>query len=74
MLRRCQLSMVIYRREDLLFIHQTGASQKSFEEAAADPITQKWNQHMAEVLETNEQGDVIFEELPLAFRFGVFDG
>ena len=72
MLRRCQLSMVIYRRDNLLFVHQTAPSQESFDAAAADPITPKWNEHMKEVLETDEQGELIFEELPLAFRFGVF--
>ena len=74
MFHRCQLSMVIYRWEDMLFVHQTAPSQESFEAAAADPITPKWNEHMKEVLESDEQGELIFEELPLAFRFGVFDG
>ena len=73
MLRRLGLSMVIYRRDDVLFVHQTAPSQESFDGAAADPITPKWNEYMKEVLETDAQGDLIFEELPLAFSFGEFD-
>ena len=66
------LSMVIYRHEDLLFVHEQAPSDESFQKMGAHPITPRWNRHMAEVLQTNERGEVIFIPLPLAFSFGAF--
>ena len=72
-MRRLELSMVIYRHEDTLYIHETAPSEQHFDRVDADPITPKWNEYMKEVLATGADGELIFEELPLSFRFGVFD-
>ncbi len=66
------ISMVIYRYEDLLFVHEQAPSEESFKKMAAHPITPRWNKHMAEVIQTNERGEVIHIPLPLAFSFGTF--
>ena len=71
-LTSCGISMVIYRHEDTLFVHQRAPDEASFEKMGSHPITPRWNEHMAEVLVTDENGAIIFEVLPLAFSFGEF--
>ena len=66
------ISMVIYRHEDLLFVHEQAPTEESFKKMGAHPITPRWNKHMSEVLQTNAGGDLIFIVLPLAFSFGEF--
>jgi L-rhamnose mutarotase len=71
-LNSCEITMVIYKRENTLFVHQRAPSEESFVKMGAHPITPKWNDHMAEVLETDAKGNIVFEMLPLAFGFGEF--
>lgn len=66
------ISMVIYRHDDLLFIHEQAPSEESFKKMAAHPVTPRWNKNMSEVLQTHEHGELIFISLPLTFSFGVF--
>ena len=68
----CGIDMVIYRHGDLLFVHGTAPSPEAWSQLSDDPITPKWNTHMAEVLETGDDGEIVFHELPLAFDFGKF--
>ena len=67
------ISSVIFRFEEYLFVYQTAPSEAAWQRMSSDPVTPLWNKHMAEVLETNEKGEVIVFDLPLAFEFGVFD-
>jgi L-rhamnose mutarotase len=71
-LRSFGISMVIYRHEDTLFIHQRAPSEESFQRMAAHPVVPRWNKYMAEVLQTDERGEISFVALPLAFAFGEF--
>ena len=66
------ISSVIYRYGDLLFVLEHAPSQESFEKLGAHPVTPRWNQYMSEVLQTDERGEIIFIPLPLAFSFGLF--
>ena len=66
------ISMVIYRNGDVLFVHEQAPSEESFAQMGGHPITPRWNKYMAEVLQTDERGDVVFIALPLAFSFGAF--
>ena len=67
-----EVSMVIYRHGDWLFVHGTAPTEEHFQRTVTDPITPKWNEYMKEVLEIDETGDLIFHVLPPAFRFGDF--
>jgi L-rhamnose mutarotase len=69
-MHRRGISMVIYRFEDHLFVYGTAPSQQSWDEMKADPITPRWNRYMAEVVETDASGNIIFIPLPQAFAFG----
>ncbi len=66
------INMVIYRFQDYLFIHGTAPSQQSWDRVEKHEVTPRWNAYMAEVLKTNEAGEVIFHDLPQAFAFGEF--
>ena len=66
------INMVIYRFQDYLFIHGTAPSQESWDRVEEHEVTPRWNAYMAEVLKTNEEGEVIFHDLPQAFAFGEF--
>ena len=64
------ISMVIYRHEEYLFVYGTATSQQAWDELGGDPVTPRWNTYMAQVLETDAQGDIIFIPLTQAFAFG----
>jgi L-rhamnose mutarotase len=66
------INSAIYRHEDLLFVHEQASSEESFRKLGAHPVTPRWNKHMAEVLQTDENGEIISIPLPLAFSFGKF--
>jgi L-rhamnose mutarotase len=67
-----EISMVIYQLGDILFVHGAAPTADAWKAMAADPITPRWNQYMAEVLETDENGEIVFHELSLAFSFGKY--
>jgi L-rhamnose mutarotase len=69
-MRRRGISMVIYRHEDHLFVYGTAPSEQVWKEMNDDPVTPRWNKYMAEVLQTDAQGNIIFIPLPQAFAFG----
>ncbi len=66
------ISMVIYRHGDTLYVHERAPSEESFQKMAAHPVTPRWNKYMADVLETDDKGNVLFFPLPLVFSFGEF--
>ncbi|MDD9989806.1 MAG: L-rhamnose mutarotase [Spirochaetaceae bacterium] len=72
MMHAQDVSMVIYRHEEWLFIHGTAPTEEHFGRTGTDPITPKWNEYMKDVLQVDETGDLIVHELPLAFSFGDF--
>lgn len=66
------VSMVIYRHEDLLFVHERFPSQQACDQLSAHPVTARWNLSMGEVLEADDRGAAIATVIPLAFSFGEF--
>lgn len=72
-MRENGIDMVIYRYEDTLFIYGVAPSEEAWARMAAHPVTPRWNEYMAEVLETDESGALIRHTLPEAFVFGAFD-
>ena len=69
-MRRSAVSMVIYRHEQTLFVYGTARSEQAWADLNNHPVTPRWNKYMAEVLETDAQGDIVFIPLEQAFRFG----
>ncbi len=64
------ISMVIYRHEDHLFVYGTAPSEQAWTEMNGDAIAPRWNKYMAEVLETDDAGNIVFIPLTQAFAFG----
>jgi L-rhamnose mutarotase len=66
------VSMAIYRFGDNLILHATAPTEEAWNKSAAVAIMPKWFEHMAKLLETNDDGEIIFENLTEAFAFGTF--
>jgi L-rhamnose mutarotase len=67
-----EISMAIYSLDGLLFVHQIAPSKEAWSRMNLLPVTARWNAFMAEVLETDDNGNIVFQELPLTFAFGSF--
>jgi L-rhamnose mutarotase len=67
-----QVSMVIYRDGDRLFLLATAPTEEHWARSRQDPILARWDAKMTEFLETTEQGGIAFTVLPKAFGFGEF--
>ena len=72
LLNKYGLSMVVYRFNDHLFIHGTAQSAEAWSRIETEPVKKRWNVHMAECLQTDAAGQVIYQPMSLAFAFGVF--
>jgi L-rhamnose mutarotase len=66
------VSMVIYRSGEHLIIHAVAPSEEDWQKSREDPELERWYDYMATLLETDDEGNIIFEELPEAFAFGMF--
>jgi L-rhamnose mutarotase len=71
-LEKHRVSMVIFRFGDELFAHVMTPSPEDWAAMGKEPVNARWNRFMAEVLETDGDGEIIFHSLPLAFAFGSF--
>ena len=72
--QECGVSMVIYRWADRLFVHATAPSEADWLGTRDGPMMDEWNEFMKQFLETDEEGNIRFEALDLAFVTGVFAG
>ena len=66
------VSMIIFRWDDRLIVHATAPSETAWLNTHAGPLVDKWNDFMTQYLETDEQGNILFEDLEPAFRSGDF--
>ncbi len=66
------VSMAIYRFGDNLILHAIAPTEEAWNNSSQVPIMGKWFEYMAKLLETNEEGEIIFENLTEAFAFGMF--
>ncbi len=66
------VSMAIYRFGENLILHGVAPTEEAWNKSTQVPIMEKWFEYMAKLLETNEEGEIIFESLTEAFAFGMF--
>ncbi len=57
------VSMAIYRFGENLVIHAVAPTEADWNKSRDVPILEKW---------FDQQGEIIFEDLPEAFAFGIF--
>jgi len=72
-MRENQVSMAIYRDGNRLFVFAAAPSEAHWQRSREDSILARWDNRMAEFLETDEQGRLAFTTLTKAFGFGEFD-
>jgi L-rhamnose mutarotase len=71
-MRENHVSMAIYRDGRRLFVFAAAPSEKHWLRSRQDPVLERWNARMAELLETEDCGELKFDHLPKAFGFGEF--
>jgi L-rhamnose mutarotase len=72
-MRENKVSMAIFRDGDRLFLFAAAPSEAYWQRSRQDPILVRWDARMAELLETDSQGQIAFTVLPKAFGFGEFE-
>ena len=55
-----------------LIIHAVAPTEEDWDKSREAPILEKWFEYMSTLLVTDDSGDIIFEDLPEAFAFGIF--
>ena len=66
------VSMSIYKHEDLLFVHAVAPTEEEWDRSREHPDLPRWAEFMGEFLDQDEAGEIFFPELPEAFAFGTF--
>ena len=66
------VSMSIYKHEDLLFLHAVAPTEEEWDRSREHPDLPRWAEFMGEFLDRDEAGEIFFSELPEAFAFGTF--
>ena len=66
------VSMSIYKHEDLLFLHAVAPTEEEWDRSREHPDLPRWAEFMGEFLDQDEAGEIFFSELPEAFAFGTF--
>ena len=66
------VSMSIYRYEDLLFLHAVAPTEEDWNKSREHPDLPRWAEYMGEFLDRDESGAIFFPELPETFAFGDF--
>ena len=67
-----EVSMAIYKFNENLIIHAVAPTEEDWDKSREAPILEKWFEYMSTLLATDDSGDIIFEDLPEAFAFGIF--
>ncbi len=66
------VSMAIFRHGDRLFLHTAAPSEEHWARSRNVDVLDKWHEVMKALLETDENGEIIFDDLETAFEFGIF--
>ena len=72
-MRAHEVNMVIHHYRERLYMYATAPSQEHFEQSHAGDEAQRWSEYMASLMETDDEGKAIVEEMDLAFIFGAFE-
>jgi L-rhamnose mutarotase len=67
-----EINMVIYYYKDRLFLHATAPTREGYERNYDNEAAERWVEYMSNLIETDDQGELIFEEMEEAFSFGEF--
>jgi len=71
-MRENQISMAIYRDGDRLFLFAAAPTREYWERSRKDPVLARWDARIAQLVQTDNRGEIAFNDLPKAFGFGEF--
>jgi L-rhamnose mutarotase len=71
-MRENQIGMAIYRDGDRLFLFAAAPTREHWERSRKDPVLARWDARIAQLVQTDSQGQIAFSMLPKAFGFGEF--
>jgi L-rhamnose mutarotase len=71
-MRENQISMTIYRDGDRLFLFAAAPTREHWERSRKDPVLARWDARIAQLVQTDNRGQIAFNDLPKAFGFGEF--
>ncbi len=66
------ISMSIFHSDGRLFVHAVAPSESDWSASRQGEEFERWHDYMATLLETDANGDIVFEQMPAAFTFGMF--
>jgi L-rhamnose mutarotase len=71
-MRENQISMAIYREGDRLFLFAAAPTHEHWDRSRKDPVLARWDARIAQLVQTDTQGQIAFSTLPKTFGFGEF--
>ena len=71
-MRRERIDMAIYHYNGFLFVFATAPSEQHWERSRIDPVFAAWNAHMANLLVSDDKGNILFYPQEKVFGFGSF--
>ena len=71
-MRENQISMTIYRDGDRLFLFAAAPTREHWERSRKDPVLARWDARIAQLVQTDNRGQIAFNDLPKVFGFGDF--
>lgn len=66
------VNMAIYPCGDRMFLHASAPTRKDWDNSREHPALAKWIQYMKQYIVSDEKGNLLFEELDIAFVFGIY--
>jgi L-rhamnose mutarotase len=71
-MRRDSIDMAIYHHNGFLFVFATAPSEEHWVRSRKDPVFTAWNARMAQLLESDDKGNILFYSPEKVFGFGSF--
>ena len=66
------VNMAIYPHGNKMFLHASAPSKGDWDKSREHPALARWSDFMKQYIVTDEKGDLVFEELEVAFVFGIY--
>ncbi len=67
-----QVNMAIYPYGNRMFLHASAPTLEDWQKSRDHPALVKWSEYMKEYIVSDVAGNLIFEELEIAFVFGMY--
>jgi L-rhamnose mutarotase len=71
-MRREAIDMAIYHYNGFLFVFAAAPSEQHWERSRTDPVFTSWNAFMAKLLQSDDEGNILFYAPEKVFGFGSF--